>query len=225
MTATEGLMTVSTTKGSGAMATILRVGYIAGPDDLSADELDWLQCLEDEGDGNADDDEDWDEYVEIVERAPRRSTSGAPARDHVAGPRTRMASLALGAGVFAEEPGGFTYSGSRERGPTARPLELSRVARARVIELLEDAAGGLPLVRMRALMRPGRRTKAASEDYERLTAAIASLRARRRIRVDHLAELLGCDPATVWRLTIRGRSQLQDCADRLVGSSAQQLAA
>jgi hypothetical protein len=202
----------------------LRVGYIADPDGLSPDELDWLDCLEEEDHG-VDDDEDWADHVEIVERAPRRTTSGVPARDHVAGPRTRMASLALGAGVFAEEPGGFTYSGPRERGPTARPVELSRVARARVIELLDDEAGGLPLERMRALMRPGRRTKAASEDYERLTAGIASLRARRRIRVDHLAELLGCDPATVGRLTIRGRSQLQDSDASLVGSSAQQLAA
>ena len=102
---------------------------------------------------------------------------------------------------------------------------MSRVAQARVIDLLEEAADGLPLERMRALMRPGRRTKAAREDYERLTVGIASLRARRNIRVDHLAQLLDCDPATVWRLTIRGRAQLQDSADLLVGSSAQQLAA
>jgi hypothetical protein len=74
-------------------------------------------------------------------------------------------------------------------------------------------------------MQRGRRTKAASEDYARLAAGIASLRASRSIRVYHLAEVLHCDPATIWRLTIRGRSQLQDSQDPYVGSGAQQMAA
>jgi hypothetical protein len=198
------------------------VGYIADPNDPTPEHL-RAEVFDDELDDDAYDDEDWDD-VECVEHAPRRATSGTP-RDE-AGPRSRMTSMAIGAGLFAEEPGGFDFGGSRRRGPTARPVEMSRVARVRVIELLEEAADGVPLERMRALMRPGRRTKAASEDYKRLTAGIALLRERRPIRVDHLAQLLGCDPATIWRLTIRGRTQLQDSDESLVGgSAAQQLAA
>jgi hypothetical protein len=139
----------------------LAVGFIADPDDPTPESL-RAEVFDDELDVDPYDDEDWDE-VEFVERAPRRASSGSP-RDE-AGPRSRMSSMAIGAGLFAEEPGGFDFGGACERGPTARPVEMSRVARARVIELLEEAADGVPLERMRALMRPGRRTKAASEDY------------------------------------------------------------
>jgi hypothetical protein len=132
--------------------------------------------------------------------------------------------MAIGAGLFTEEAGGFAFGARPERGATGRPAQLSAVARARVIELLEDAAGGLPLERMRALMRRGRRTKAASDDYALPTVGIARL-PRRRIRVEHLVELLGCNHATVWRLTKRGESQLQDSENPLVGSPAQQFAA
>ena len=134
--------------------------------------------------------------------------------------------MAIGAaGLFADEPGGFDFGGSYERGRTGRPALLSPVSRARVIEVLEEAAGGLALERMRRLMRRGRRTKAASEDYARLTAAIASLRASRSIRVYHLAEVLGCNQTTIWRLMKTGQSQLQDSQDPYVGSGAQQMAA
>jgi hypothetical protein len=203
------------------------VGFIADPTDLLSeppkvelddDELDFLDGVD------RNDNEDCEDDVQAVERAPRRASSGAPREG--AGPRSRTTSIAVGAaGLFADEPGGFAFGGSYERGTVGRPVLMSSIGRARVIELLEEAAGGLALERMRPLMRRGRRTMAASEDYARLAAAIASLRARRRIRVDHLAEVLGCDPATIWRLTIRGRSQLQDSQDPYVGTGAQQMAA
>jgi hypothetical protein len=182
---------------------------------LDDDEQDFVDGIDAYG-------EDWVDEASF-ERAPRRASSGA--RHEGAGPRSRTTPMAIGAGLFAGEPGGFDVGGTYDGGPTGRPALLSPVSRARVIELLEEAAGGLALERMRPLMRRGRRAKAASEDYTRLASAIASLRACRRIRVDHLAEVLGCDPATIWRLTIRGRSQLQDCRNTHVGNGAQQTAA
>jgi len=128
--------------------------------------------------------------------------------------------MALGVGLFVEEPGGFGFSGGSQRGPTGRPALLTPVSRARVVELLEEGAGGLTIKRMRALLCRGRRTAVATEEHARLAGAVSAIRSSRRVRVDHLAEVLGCDPATIWRLTQRGRSQLQDPGDPYVGSSA-----
>lgn len=203
------------------------VGFVADPNDLpddpttvalNQDELWYL-----DGINSYDADDDWDDDIEPVERAPRRAASGTPRDD--AGPRSRTTSMAIGAGgLFADEPGGFASGASYVRGPTGRPRRLSAVSRSCVIELLEEAAGGLVLERMRRLMRPGRRTRAADDDYRRLASAIALLRSCRRVRVDNLAEVLDCDPATIWRLTIRGRAQLQDSRDPYVGTGAQQIA-
>jgi hypothetical protein len=119
------------------------VGFIADPSDLPPEHL--RATVDDDErdflDGIDAYDEEWDD-VEVVERAPRRASSGAP--QERAGSRSRMTSMAIGAaGLFADEPGGFDFGGSSQRGPAGRPLRLSPVSRARVIELLEEAAGGL----------------------------------------------------------------------------------
>lgn len=201
------------------------VGYVADPNELgesSAIQLDPSEkAFVDRLNLPFEDDRNDGDFGPVL-NPPRRASLRAPLDE--AGPRSRMALVTSDADSLRDEPGIDFYS-PRPTGPTGRPEVMSPVARARVIALLEEAANELPIDHMRRLMRRGRRTKAAQEDYERLAYGVAAIRARRNIRVSHLAEVLGCDPATVWRLTIRGQSQLQDSQDLYVGTGAQQLAA
>jgi hypothetical protein len=200
------------------------VGFIADPDDLEPESRP-IVLNEDEKNFVIrvvqDEDEEDDEPL-AVENPPRRASSGGDRGG--AGPRSRMTPIAAGVGVFVDELGVGT-SWARQTGPMGRPAELSPVARSRVVGLLEESAGGLPIARLRRVIRRGRRTKAADDDYARLALGIAVLRTSRPIRVSHLAEVLECDPATVWRLKMRGQQQLQDFAGQSVGTGAQQMAA
>ena len=203
----------------------LGMGFVADPDDPSPEELAWQAEVEEERRIDAlflredleDDDDEDDDEGEVVEWAPRRSAPAAPSIE--GGPRTRRVSMAPGAGQFADEPGGFAFSSWRGRGSTARAPQLSAVAYARIVSLLEAKSGGLSIDQLRGLMRRGRRTPAATRHHGRLAAAVHELREHRSagsrpIRVDHLAHVLGCDPATIWRLKKRGASaQLQDSAE------------
>ena len=88
---------------------------------------------------------------------------------------------------------------TRER-KARRPRITSNV---RAIEMLTDATG-YPIGEQRSCLRRGRLDAATQVLHEAVASAVARVR-EERVAVATLAEALQCDPATIWRLTNKGR--------------------
>jgi hypothetical protein len=132
----------------------------------------------------------------------RRASRGSAGED--AGPRRRNSELGVSdpRALLGDSPGGFQGPGAR--GFFGHATEASPVAKAKLERLLEQRCGA-PIDDIRRVIRRGRPAKADTRARAAVASALSQLRDERRVRVALLAEILQCDPATIWRLRKRSR--------------------
>ena len=142
----------------------------------------------------------------------RRATHLSP---ESSGASSRFADLGIDAGVasFAENGpsdgpgfGARAYQPWRTRERRRRPRAITDTGQ--VARLLAEEVGG-ELKELRALEVRGRPTPAQRERRDQLARAVHRLRSTNKLAAGALAQVLNCDPATIWRLAKAGQEQAQ----------------
>ena len=130
----------------------------------------------------------------------RRASRGRAGED--AGPKRNHSEIVGGdiRQLLGDTPGGFEASGVRPY--YGQSTQLSAIARDK-LERLVEVHCGTDIQSVRRVIRRGRPARADAAVRAAVADAVADLRDTRRVRVDVLAAILQCDPATVWRLRRR----------------------